>query len=509
MALDTLTRRALSTALLGVGATCLPATASAETALTIYSTAVPGAIPAEQYRPVPGAARYVGGAVPGYAMIRHRVRFDLEPGTNRVEMRDVAAYIDPTTVTFESLTAPRSTRVVEQSFQFDLVSAEKLMERYIDQLITVDQAGPDGVTSISGRLLAARGTLVIAGDDGRIHAVRDYRNVQFPDLPGGLITKPTLVWDVETDTGGAHDARIGYQTAGLTWWADYNLTYREGDDANRGTVDLGAWVSILNRSGATYENATLKLIAGDVHRAEPPRARLQELMAVAAAARDGAAFEQQAFFEFHLYTLGRTTTLPDDSTKQIELFPRVDGVPARKLLVYQGLAPYGVYTSPVVDRDLGLPMSTKVNVYVELENRERFGLGIPLPAGRIRVSQLDERDDTLEFIGEDVIDHTPKDETITIKLGSAFDVVGERRQVEFSVDRSAERMEETIEIKVRNHKDEPVEVIVREILFRWAENEITEASHEYEREDASTVRFPVTVPADGEAVVTYRVRYRW
>ncbi|MFS8607855.1 MAG: DUF4139 domain-containing protein, partial [Gammaproteobacteria bacterium] len=163
----------------------------------------------------------------------------------------------------------------------------------------------------------------------------------------------------------------------------------------------------------------------------------------------------------------------------------------------------------VVDRDLGLPMSTKVNVYVELENRERFGLGIPLPAGRIRVSQLDERDDTLEFIGEDVIDHTPKDETITIKLGSAFDVVGERRQVEFSVDRSAERMEETIEIKVRNHKDEPVEVIVREILFRWAENEITEASHEYEREDASTVRFPVTVPADGEAVVTYRVRYRW
>src|SRR5690606_27420613 len=303
MHLDVFNHNRLSQALLGLVASCAVVSAAAqpaagETALTIYSTTTPGAIAPDQYRPVPGAARYPGNAVPGYAMIRQRVRFDLAPGTNRVDIRDVAAYIDPTTVTFESLTAPRSTRVVEQSFQFDLVSAEKLMERYIDQLITVDQAGPDGVTSISGRLLAARGTLVIAGDDGRIHAVRDYRNVQFPDLPGGLITKPTLVWDVETDTGGAHDARIGYQTAGLTWWADYNLTYREGDDANRGTVDLGAWVSILNRSGATYENATLKLIAGDVHRAEPPRARLQELMAVAAAARDGAAFEQQAFFEF-------------------------------------------------------------------------------------------------------------------------------------------------------------------------------------------------------------------
>src|SRR5690606_11157702 len=154
------------------------------------------------------------------------------------------------------------------------------------------------------------------------------------------------------------------------------------------------------------------------------------------------------------YTLGRTTSLPDDSTKQIELFPRIDDVPARKILVYQGLAPVGVFSAPYMERELGLPMHTKVDVYLDIENRARVGLGIPLPAGRIRVSQLDERDDTLEFIGEDVIDHTPKDETVTVKLGSAFDVVGERRQTEFSVDRSAERIDETIEIKVRNHKDQ-------------------------------------------------------
>jgi hypothetical protein len=221
-------------------------------------------------------------------------------------------------------------------------------------------------------------------------------------------------------------------------------------------------------------------------------------------------FAEQSFFEFHLYTLGRATTIADNSTKQLELFPQVRRVPAKKQLVYNGVAPgFGIMSAPAIDRDFGIPTNTKVDVYVEFDNRQAAGLGIPLPAGRVRVSQLDANDDTLEFIGEDVIDHTPRDETVLVQLGSAFDVAGERRQVDFQVDMRARQMEETIEIRVRNHKDEAVEVLVRETLFRWGGNDITEASQRYERKDARTVEFPVQIAREGEAVVRYRVRYDW
>ncbi|HEY5624011.1 MAG TPA: DUF4139 domain-containing protein, partial [Gammaproteobacteria bacterium] len=349
-------------------------------------------------------------------------------------------------------------------------------------------------------------------EDGRIHSISNYSNIHFPDLPGGLMTRPTLIWEMAAERRGRHDTRVSYQTGGLTWWADYNLTYRDGETANDGHLDVGGWVSILNRSGASYEDARLKLIAGDVNRAEPvPASRVG--YALEAATMDQAleeGFAERAFFEFHLYTLGRNTTIPDNSTKQIEFLPQVASVPATKRLVYYGLQPhYGFYGSPATDRDLGLPMNTKVDVYVEFENDEEVGLGMPLPAGRIRVSQLDTRDNTLELIGEDTIDHTPRDETVTIRLGSAFDVVGERRQVDFRVDYSREWMEETIEVVLRNHKDVPVEVLVKETMFRWSNNDIIRTSHDYERQDARTARFPVTVNADGEAVIQYTVRYTW
>jgi hypothetical protein len=354
--------------------------------------------------------------------------------------------------------------------------------------------------------------LVLAGDDGQIHAIREYQNVHFPTIPGGLITRPTLVWDISTDRAGAHDTRVTYQTAGLTWWADYNLVFAAGDDANSGNLDVGAWVSILNRSGASYPDARLKLIAGDVQRVEPApsphdmRARAMSAMEQA----DAAGFQEKSFFEFHLYTLGRNTSLPHNSTKQIELFPQVRGVPAEKLLVYYGFEPgFGLMSGPATDREYGLPMNTEVDVYLQFENDRQHGLGVPLPAGRIRVSQLDDADETLEFIGEDLIDHTPADETVRIRLGSAFDVVGERRQVDFRVDFNREEMEETIEVSLRNHKQEAVEVQVRETMFRWTNNDIVESTHRYERADARTVHFPVMVPADGETVVRYRVRYTW
>ena len=484
------------------------------TSLTIYSTTQPGSVSPDLYRPVPGQGNvYPGQAVPGYAMIRQERALDLARGVNRLNFRDVAAYIDPTTVAFESLTAPDTTRVIEQSFAFDLVSTEKLMERYIDQIVTVDQLAGNRVTQLSGRLLSTQGGLVLAAEDGKIHTLNNYTGVHFPDLPGGLMTRPTLIWDVATEQAGRHNTRITYQTAGITWWSDYNLTFSPGADANNGFLDVGAWVSILNRSGASYPDARLKLIAGDVNRVQPPvpeqRAFARRALEADALLADQG-FAEKSFFEFHLYTLGRNTNVDDNSTKQIELFPTVRRVPAKKLLVYYGLLPqYLSFGGRYTERELGVPTNTKVDVYLEFENREAVGLGIPLPAGRMRVSQLDAADDALEFIGEDVIDHTPKDETVRVALGSAFDVVGERRQVAFNVDTNAKRMEETVEVKVRNHKTESVDVLVRETLYRWTTNDIVETTHQYQREDARTVHFPVTIPPDGEAVVRYRVRYTW
>ena len=482
------------------------------TAITIYSSAAPGAIPPEMYRPIPGSGVPNAMAVPGYAMIRQERPLNLANGRSTVKFTDVAALIDPTTVTFASLSEPR-TRVLEQNFQFDLVSTDKLLLKYIDRPITVERAVGNQAVTVSGTLLSSVDGLVIKANDGTIQSMQGYSSVRFPELPGGLNTKPTLVWDILSPRAGDQRTRVTYQTGGITWWADYNLIFNEGKDANSGLLDLSAWVSIINQSGATYPDAKLKLIAGDVHRAEPPQQPMLARKAFAmadAAVSNVAGFEQKAFFEFHLYTLGRPTTLPNNSTKQIELFDQAKQVPAKKVLVYYGLnmGPYE-YPNPVTDRDLGVQSNKKVDVYLEFKNDKEYGLGLPLPAGRIRVSQLDAADTSLEFIGEDRIDHTPKDETVRVKLGSAFDVVGERRQTDFAVDTKARWLEEAFEIKLRNHKEQPVEVLVKENLYRWSNWKILSKTHDFTKEDARTIHFPVKIAKDGEAVVRYRVRYTW
>jgi hypothetical protein len=271
-------------------------------------------------------------------------------------------------------------------------------------------------------------------------------------------------------------------------------------------------VSIINQSGATYGDAKLKLIAGDVHRVQPEmenRMFRREVMQAAAVAEADTGFVQKDFFEFHLYTLGRKTTLPNNSTKQIELFDQARQVPAKKVLLYYGALQPFFHPAPYTDRDMGVAMNKKVDVYLEFKNDKAFGLGVPLPAGRLRVSQLDKADGSLEFIGEDKIDHTPKDEQVRVKLGSAFDVVGERRQVDFTVDTKARWMEEEIEVKLRNHKQQPVNVVVKENLYRWSKWTVLTKTHNFEKEDARTINFPVKVAKDGETVVRYRVRYTW
>jgi hypothetical protein len=491
--------------------------ADESTALTIYSTAAPGAIPPELYRPVLGDNRmnpaYVM-RIPGYAIVKHERGVTLPQGRSTIRFTDVAAQIDPTTVSFASLTDPVSTHVLEQNFEFDLVSTAKLMEKFIDKTITIEQVQGDKVSTITGTLLSTSGGLVLKRADGGVQVVHGYSNVQFPELPGGLITRPTLVWDVFTQQPGDHRARVTYETKGVTWWADYNIVFTEGENANAGILDVGAWVSIINQSGATYPEAKLKLIAGDVQRAPEPQPMLYAAKGRAAMsemAMDAAGFEEKSFFEYHLYTLGRPTTLPDNSTKQIELFDAARNVPCEKVLVYYGLdAGYrGFFPSPMTDRNFGIQSNTKVDVYLRFKNEETIGMGMPLPSGRIRVFQRDSADDTLEFIGEDKIDHTPKNEQVLIKLGSAFDVVGERIQVDFKFDGRRDWMEETIEIKVRNHKEEKVKVIVKENLYRWVNWEITESTHKNEKIDSRTVHFPLEIEKDGEAVIRYTAKYTW
>ncbi|MGH8130019.1 MAG: DUF4139 domain-containing protein [Steroidobacteraceae bacterium] len=485
--------------------------AEPQVSLTVYSSAQPGGIPAEWYRPLPGMGTPQANQLPGFALVRLNRELQIPRGRGTIQFMDVAALIDPTTVQFLSLTDPEGTKVLEQNFQFDLVSQDKLLSRYIDREVSVEQQSGDGVKIIDGTLLSSNDGLVIRGSDGQIHALREWSNMRFGELPGGLITRPTLEWDVLSSKGGEQRARVSYQTGGITWWADYNLIFTEGADANSGFVDVGAWVSLLNQSGARYEDAKLKLIAGDVHRVEEAKAlmrgRVADMAVMAEAAPPG--FEEKAFFEYHLYTLGRPATIPNNSTKQIELFDSAARVPAKKQMVYYGADFSGYYGSLMTDREIGPSSNTKVDVWLSFKNDKASGMGMPLPAGRIRVSQQDKADGSLEFIGEDKIDHTPKDEDVRVKLGTAFDVVGERRQTDFILNSKGRVMEEAFEIKVRNHKEQAVEVIVRENLYRWSQWKLIQESTASVKKDARTVEFPVRVAADGEATVTYRVRYTW
>lgn len=488
--------------------------AASDFSLTIYSTADPATFdPKDLAR----QRQHYGQQqkLPGYGVVRETRAIDLKQGLNTIRFSDVASGIDPTTVAFKSLTAP-DTAVLEQNYEYDVVSAAKLIEKYLGHRVMLTRKPAGGAERdevIHGTLLASDGShlVVQTGNGGEVQVLsrNDLSSIRLGRQKTGLITKPTLVWNVETDQPGQHDAQVTYQTDGLTWRADYNVVVNQDDTR----ADIGAWVSILNESGASYPNAKLKLVAGDVQRLAPPEQSYRLGMAqMAEQSRADTGFAEKSFFEYHLYTLGRATSLANNSTKQIELFPTRNAVPVTKTFVYYGVPQQFrlmVWPQPNQDRNLGTQSNKKVDVYLQINNAETSGLGIPLPAGRLRVYKQDEADGSNEFIGEDVIAHTPKDEELLVKLGSAFDIVGERKQTNFTVDERAHVMTESFEITLRNHKTEPVTVIVKENLFRWANWEITESSDKWEKRDYRTIHIPVQVPVDGEKKVTYTVKYTW
>lgn len=475
---------------------------ASDDSITIYSRMQPGAVAAEWYRPAGGQQN--GGNVPGYAIVRHDRAYSIDMGVHALRVSDVAALIDPTTVTFSSLDKP-DTRVLEQSFQFDLVSQEKLLQRYLGQRITVEQPRGDQVDLIAGILLGIGDGLTLLMDDGSVRAVRSYSNLQFTQLPGGLITRPTLEWLLESPSRGNQKTRITYETQGMTWWADYNIIL---DETNGCAMDLSAWVSIINQSGAGYQNARLKLIAGDVNRTQPQRAP-QEVMYRMAAAEDTAGFAEKAFFEYHLYTLGRRTDLPDNATKQIQLMPAVNGVKCRKELVFAPTLDYPWQGYQQLEQEYGRYGKGDTHVYLRIANAEKNQLGMPLPAGRVRVNQMDDADGSLEFIGEDVIDHTPRNEDVLVRMGNAFDVVGERSQTDYRVDLRTGNLWEAFEIKLRNHKAEAVTIAVLENLYRSSNWKIEDVNFPFDKENNNRVRFNVQVPSEGETVIRYTAHYTW
>ena len=484
------------------GANAADTSQASDDSLTIYSRMQPGAVSPEWYRPSGG--RQHGGNVPGYAIVRHDRPYSINKGIGPLRVTDVAALIDPTTVTFSSLDKP-DTRVLEQSFQFDLVSQEKLLQRYLGQRITIEQPRGDQVDLLEGTLLGIGDGLTLQMDDGSVRAVRSYSNLQFSQLPGGLNTRPTLEWLLDSPSSGPQKTRIAYETQGMTWWADYNIIL---DESKGCKMDLSSWVSIINQSGASYQDTRLKLIAGDVNRAKPQQPQ-REVMYRMAVAEDSQGFAEKAFFEYHLYTLGRRTDLPDNSTKQIELIPTTSGVNCQKELVFAPTLSYTWYGNEQLTEDYGRHSKGDVTVNLRFANEKQQGLGIPLPAGRIRVNQLDDADGSLEFIGEDIIDHTARNEDILIRMGNAFDVVGERSQIDFRIDSKTRQIWETFEIKLRNHKDQAADITVLENLYRSSNWKIENESHSFNKENSNRIRFDVQVPSEGEAVIRYTAHYSW
>jgi hypothetical protein len=438
------------------------------------------------------------------ALVRQERSVAVRPGVFKYLFEDVTTRIDATSVALETLSGP-PLRILEQNYAYDLISDQKVLEKSLGRTVTFFERIGDTEKAYTGTLLSITGNRpVIRTAEGLF--IGSPAKYLLDTLPPGLIVKPTLVWLLEGQREGSQEVALSYLTGGLSWDANYVLLL----DASEKKAGFTGWVTLQNQSGLTFENATLKLLAGDVHRAERPEPRPVLYAAAKEMAAPANQFQEKSLFEYHLYTLERPATLADNETKQIEL-ATAPAVPVQKTYVYDGanLSGYGGwYYGSRENRDLGVPSNRKVSVFLEFDNREAGGLGIPLPKGTVRVFQKD-TDGSAQLVGEDAIDHTPKDEHVRIKMGEAFDVVGERKQTSFKVIVSSHVYDESFEITLRNHKKSPVNVRVTEVLYRWSDWEITRESVKHEKVDSQTVVFPVTVPADGEAKVTYTVRYTW
>lgn len=412
----------------------------------------------------------------------YRPKF-LARGLNDVLYEGVASKIDPTSVKLRSVDGVVS--VLEQNFQYDLVSKEKILEKYVGKNITAYLIYGNSKEMVEGELLSYRGgELVVKGRDGSIQTLNS-DNLVLPELPEGLILKPTLEWLVESSEDKNHTLELSYITSGLSWRADYVAVVDKDDKS----IDLNGWVTITNNAGTTFSDTSLKLVAGDVRRvtAVAPRAGYadREYLYEAKSVQQ---FAEEGLFEYHLYDLQRRTTLKNNEQKQISLI-EASPVGAEKEFVYENTRWYTT--------------SSKVQVKLNFNNSQANGLGVPLPKGIVRVFKRDS-EGKLQFIGEDNIDHTPKEETVRLYLGDAFDVVGERKQMDFN--KLGGYYEYQWEITLRNHKSEDIAVTV--IENTGGDWEITTETTGHIKESNNRIRWRIPVKANGETKLTYTIRYK-
>lgn len=433
-------------------------------------------------------------------LVRETRSLNLPTGRVALRFADVAALIRPETVHLTSLTSADSLRIMEQNYQYDLLNPSKLMDKYVGKEVTLVLRRFENNTEV---LTPVQATL-LSNNNGQVwkmggQIVINPTNIvetRFPDLPENLVATPTLVWDVNNTNGGQQTIEASYLTAGLNWEADYVLVVNADDTKG----DLQGWVTLTNQSGVGFENAHLQLVAGDLNRVKDAQQLDAEIAKAARSEANGPSqFQEKSLFEYHLYTLQRPASIREQETKQVSLLD-AEGFNVSKEFVINGRPDfYHGYDNP------GAVIKDKVGVFMQFRNSQQNKLGMPLPAGTIRLYKKD-GDGAQQFIGEDRVDHTPKDEDVRLKVGDAFDIVAERKETDFK-QISGSVYEYAYEITIRNHKEMPVTVVVNEpIDSDWR---MISSNFEAEKTSAFAARFHVPVAKDGETKLTYRVRVKY
>ena len=465
-----------------------------------------------------------------FAVVRQEIPLDLKSGVNQINANDITMHVEPDSVILRDPTGKHGLQVLEQNYRADPISEGMLLNLYEGK--TIEFQTSDGI--VKGKIIRSgyvphnsfamnrygqsyyQAQMVSVSGQQPVIEVNGQLRFSLPGLPifpsltDDSILKPRLEWMLSTDKPGRFPAELSYVTGGMSWEADYNIVAPDKGDV----VDIVGWVTIDNQTGRTFDNARIKLMAGDVSKIQPGQNVYAARVALAANdAMAAPAVSEKAFDEYHLYTLERSTTLRDRETKQVEFIHAV-GVAARQIYVYEGakIDPnrYGGWNWENIrnDHSYGTESNPKIWVMREFANSEANHLGMPLPKGRVRFYRHND-DGQVEFTGENMIDHTPKDETLRIYTGNAFDLTGERRRTNYTVENAKSSATETFEIRVRNHKKERVEVRVVEHLYRGKNWEISAKSDDYKKKDSQTIEFPVTIAPDGEKVITYTAHYTW
>ncbi len=429
------------------------------------------------------------------ALVRDVRNLQLARGSSDLRFMDIAATVNPATVHFRSLSEPSRVSVLEQNYEYDLLEPEKLLHKYVGRDVTLVRLLQDGGATrqetVKARLLSYNGAPVWQIGNEIVTGMHA-DHIRFPELPESLYTRPTLIWTIDNSGAARHRVEASYLAGKLSWSADYVLTVARDDRA----ADVDGWVTLTNGSGTSFRNASVQFVAGDLNRVRQAMARRDSSALKSVMEAVSAPMAQEAFSDYHLYTLGRKTTINNSETKQVSMLGAT-GFPIRKRYVVEGQAFY--YHNA---QHPGAPIKDVVQVYYQFKNEERAGLGMPMPAGVLRVYQADSKGGT-QFVGEDRIDHTPKDETLNIKIGNAFDVVCERKQIDFEKI-AAGTYEVEYEVTLRNHKSVPAIVEVNEpIGGTWR---MLRSSFESTKTAAWAAQFTVPVPADGTSVLKYRVR---